>query len=349
MRPRGFARALGLGLVLGLGPALFAGCSSALHRRADGFDPRVPLRVAVLPFVDRSTGDAVVSKPLTAVVDLLPILSDDKLTKENAASIFRTQFAGNLHRTPLAMVDLHVVDSLIDHRRMDILAAYDRDRVAGAKALGGVLGADALVFGWVLEWDRDYYGLESAVRAGLRVELRDTTTGGILFESEVRDSKYAGISKVPIAYSPEGAIQSAIVEPLKGLRNTVFATLADDISRASIAGLAPTAEERAAAPAPRIYFVAHSGSGPLRPGDELVVVAVADPGLRATFQVDEDYAPVPMTEGAPGSYRGTLRISPAHPFKGETLRVRGVSASLAASTMTVGRPPIVVAGIASAR
>jgi hypothetical protein len=314
-----------------------AGCGSARHHRAEGFDPRVPLRVAVLPFTDEAEGDSLVSRPLALAIDLLPILSDDALTRERAATIFREKFQGNLHRTHLDVVDLHVVDSLLGHRALEAPPLYAGDRAAAARLLGEALGADAVVFGTVTEWDREYYLVESVVRAGLAVELRDTVTGALLFDAEVHDAESSGISKLPVAYSPDGAVQSILIEALKGLRNTLFITLTDDISRQIIDGLAPPASERALGHAPEVHFVAHSASGPLAPGDELVVVAIGSADARATFSVG-DGPPVPMTESAPGRYRGSLRVSTAHAWRSERLTVRLVSRLLLASTMTVGRP-----------
>ncbi len=326
-------------------PALLAllllvvpGCAAeTTFKRAEGYDPRVPLRVAVLPFVDRASGDQLVSRPFTALLDLVPILSDDTLTKKNAATLLRLKLAANLHRTQLDVVDLFVVDSLLGHRKLDALRAYDADRAEAARRLGEALGADAVLFGEVVEWDREYYVVESVVRAGLKVELRETTSGALLFESRVREEEYAGLSKVPLAYDVPGAIKSAVLEPLRGLRNTLFYTLSDDVAREVVTGLVPSAEERAAAKAPRIRFVAHTDAEALAPGDELVVVAIGDPGARATFRVGETET-LPMTESAPGSYRGTLRISPVHALADETLTVRFVSKELRASTMTLDRP-----------
>jgi hypothetical protein len=319
-------------------PAL-QGCASSSCHRAEGFDPRVPLRVAVLPFVDRAAGDSLVSAPLVLAIDLLPVLSDDGLTRAHAATLFREKFQGNLHRTALDVVDLHVVDSLLIHRHLDALPLYDGDRAAAARLLGEALGADAVLFGTVTEWDREWYLVESVARAGLAVELRDTVTGGLLFDAEVHDAESSGISKLPVAYSPDGAVQAILVEALKGLRNTLFVTLSDDIARQIVLGLAPSATERALGVAPEVHFVAHSAAGPLAPGEELVVVAIGSPDCRATFQVG-DGAPVPMTESASGRYRGALRISTAHVWRGERLTVRLVSRQLLASTMTVGRPPL---------
>lgn len=327
-------------LLLTLALAL-CGCSSARHHRAEGFDPRTPLRVAVLPFTDEAAGDSLVSRPLALAIDLLPILSDDALTRERAATIFREKFQGNLHRTHLDVVDLHVVDSLLSHRGLEALPLYAGDRAAAARLLGEALGADAVIFGTVTEWDREWYLVESVARAGLAVELRDTITGGLLFDAEVHDAESSGISKLPVAYSPDGAAQAILVEALKGLRNTLFITLSDDIARQIIDGLAPPAMERALGHAPEVHFVAHSADGPLAPGDELVVVALGSPDARATFAVG-DGPPVPMTESAPGRYRGSLRVSSAHAWRGERLTVRLVSRQLLASTMTVGRPGLAV-------
>ena len=89
----------GLSLLL-----LCAGCAAPRTRSAPGFDPRVPLRVAVLPFVDRASGDDLVSRPLTAGIDLVPILSDDALTREHAATLVRVAFQANLERSGLRVL-----------------------------------------------------------------------------------------------------------------------------------------------------------------------------------------------------------------------------------------------------
>ena len=70
------------------------------------------------------------------------------------------------------------------------------------------------------------------------------------------------------------------------------------------------------------------------------MVAVGSPDAMATFRVGKDLPFFPMTETAPGSYRGSLFVSSAHVFLEEALTVRLLSRELAASTMTVAAPPI---------
>ncbi len=324
-------RQVALGLLLLLATS---GCATSRLELAPGFDPRAPLRVAVLPFVDRAGGDALVSRPLVAALDLVPILSDDGATRAHAATLLREKVQGNLHRTHLDVVDLHVVDSLLLHRRLDGLALHEGDRAAAARLAADALGADAVVFGEVTEWDREWYLVESVARVGLALELRDGATGGLLYSGEVHDAEASGVSKLPIAYSPDGAAQAVLVQALRGLRNTLFVTLSDDVARAVVLGLGAPAEARASGHAPRVHAVAASAAPgePLRPEDALVVVALGDPDARATFQVG-DGPPVPMTESSPGRYRGALRVSPAHDWRGAPLTVRLVSRELLASTM----------------
>jgi len=317
-----------------------SGCGSAQSKKAEGFDPRVPLRVAVLPFIDTSSGDLFLSKPFASALDLVPALNDETLEKQNAATIMRINFAENLRRTPLDVVDLHVVDSIVARRKLDVVAEYKADRRASSRRLGEALGADVVCFGHVLEWDRDYYVVQSIASAGLKVELRETTTGSIVFESEVHDSEQSGVSKLPFATDAAGAAAALIVEPIKGLRISVLGQLADDVTRQIVEGLVPSAEVRAAAKAPRIHFVAHSSQGALGPGDRLVVVAIGDRGARATFRLSGGLPELPMSESAPGCYQGSFTVGKSHILKNESVTVRLVSKELLASTFTVARPPI---------
>ncbi len=323
---------------------LLAGCAAHTVELAPGFDPRAPRRVAALPFCDHSKGDDFVAVPIAALLDQAPVLSDESLEAAKAGQVMRVKVQRALGRTALEVVPLHVVDSLLAHHAVDVAALYEGDREAAARRLGEALGADAVLFGTVTEWDRSYYGVETHLAAGLELELRDTTSGAVLFTGRARDVERIGLSQVsiPIATTPIEAGVYLALDPLLALANTSFGRLSDEVARTSIEGLAPSAEARASAAAPTLRVVAHSADAPLAPGDSLVVMARGDPGMRATFRVG-DLPEVPMPEMAPGTYRGEVVISAAHRLTGEPLRVRLLSTELRSTTMTLARPPITTA------
>lgn len=327
---------------------LTQGCAAHTMELAPGFDPRSPRRVAVLPFCDHSKGDDFVAVPIAALLDRAPVLGDENLEAAKAAQVMRIKVHHALGRTALEVVSLHVVDSLAAHHGLDVPATYEGDREAAARRLGEALGADAVLFGTVTEWDRSYYGVETHLAAGLELELRDTTSGAVLFTGRARDVERVGVSQVsiPIGTTPIEAGVYLALDPILALANTSFGRLSDEVARTSIEGLAPTAEARGAAPAPTLRVVAHSADAPLAPGDSLVVMALGDPGMRATFRIG-DLPEVPMPEMAPGTYRGEVVVSAAHRLGGEPLRVRLVSPELRSSSMTLARPPITT--VAAAR
>jgi hypothetical protein len=322
-----------------------AGCAASRHELAPSFDPREPRRVAVLPFYETASGDAFTAMPLAALLDRAPVVSDESLDVARAAQVMREKVHGNLRRTALEVVGLHVIDSLVAHHGLDLAAAYDGKREEAARALGETLGVDAVVFGVVTEWDREYYAVETLVSVALSLELRDTVTGGVLFRSEARDVARSGLSQVPlpIATDPIEAGVFALLEPIRGLSNASFARLSDDVARVAVDGLAPSADARAGARPPELRIAAHSATAPLVRGDVLDVIALGDPGARATFTVG-DGPPVPMTETSPGTYRGSLEVSAAHRFEAARLTVRLVSAELRSTSLSIDRPAVTTAG-----
>ena len=72
------SRALLLLLLLLLLLALLCGCQTlTVEHRAPELRLRAPLRVAVLPFADRADGDFGLAVPLGAMMDIVPLMSDD--------------------------------------------------------------------------------------------------------------------------------------------------------------------------------------------------------------------------------------------------------------------------------
>ncbi len=338
------AAALGLG-VLALLPACAAPASFEVDPKFADLGPR---RVAILPFVDRASGDQLLSRPFVALVDLLPVLSDDELTREHAPTILRLQLAANLHRSAHVILPLEVVDAKIAKHGIDVRAAYDRkDRDRVARELGEALDAELLLFGEVTSWDRSFYFLESRIEVGLRLEARYAPDGRRTFLGEVEESRSAGILELPVSTDAVGAGFSVFGNALKGLGSSGFAVLSHDVTRRMIdEGRAAIVRARygeafAAKPGPpSIAFAAFTPQGFVAPGDEVLVVASGDPHALATFRFGTCHCPTHMNEVAPGVYVGVKRVLPGEAFDRERLTVRLVSPLLQAATLTVQAPTL---------
>jgi hypothetical protein len=271
-------------------------------------------RVAVLPFADRHEGDHPSAVPLAILVDALPILGDPSAAADQGASILRARVHAELAaRTRFELVPLPAVDTGLAAAGFDAAALHSLDAPgrAAARRLGEATGADTLVFGDVTAWRREFWGLQSHATVGLALELRDAATGARLFSAEGEDTEHSGLSQVPLPLATEPLEVPAWVflELLRGLSNSVFLRLADDVAALSVGGLSSLPADGADATVPFIDQVAVSAAGPLATGDLLVVVARGTPGALAAFRVGPG-GWITMAECAAGTYRGSAVTPP---------------------------------------
>lgn len=285
--------------------ALFAaGCQTLeVEHRAPGFAIRGSQRVAVLPFQDEAEGDFGLAVPLGAMMDIVPFLSDEGYERAHAARILRHKLTANLRRTPLEVLSPWVVDAQLRALPAEDLAGLEREALA--RRVGAALGVDLVVFGQVGEWDRNYVLVASWVSVALGVEVRDGRSGALLFTGNLSDTETAGLHKGMIATEPVEVVVIAVGETLRGLRNTLFATLSDDVSRGLVDELRGSrGSEEARPPAPTIEQVGLS-----RRGEEVFVVLLGSPGAHATVRRIGG-EPAGLVESYPGVYRGTLWLPP---------------------------------------
>ncbi|MCA8922090.1 MAG: hypothetical protein KDD82_09790, partial [Planctomycetes bacterium] len=177
-------------LLLLLAP--LCGCQTlTVEHRAPELRLRAPLRVAVLPFADRADGDFGLAVPLGAMMDVVPLMSDDAYARANGPRIFRDKLIANLRLAPLEVLPPQVVDAQLAAMTPPRTEVQATDRRSVAQQVGSALGVDLVVFGEVSEWDRNYVLLASWVSAGLAVEVRDGRSGELLFGGEVSDTETA--------------------------------------------------------------------------------------------------------------------------------------------------------------
>lgn len=274
------------------------GCAQAdFVRRSEALDLRLPLRVAVLPFTDAAQGDGSMAGPAAAIVDVNPLLTEERLSHKHAAQILRGKLVANLARTDLEVLSPLVVDDQL--RRDRGLALVDRGE--HALHLGQALGVDLVVFGAVTEWDRHYVVLASWVSVGLELDVRDARSGRSVYLGRESALESSGIHKGMVASDPTQVLTLALGETMYGLRNLRFAGLSNEVTRATVESLlgAPSLAR------PRLTNLAARWVG-----SELRVVALGTAKARARVAVP-DQGWVPMSESAPGVYQLSLEASPA--------------------------------------
>lgn len=322
--------------------ALAVGCASSHGERAPDLDPRAGRRLAVLPFADRHTGDHPTAYALTWVADGLPFLADDAVAAARGAAVMREKVQGELRRrTRFDLVPLPAVDAALEGAGLDPAALGPDERAAAARALGPRVGADLVVFGEVTEWSREFWLVQSHATVAFSLEVRDAATGEVVYTGGAEDTTHSGLSQVPLPLATDlfEVPVWIVIELVRGLSAANFNRLSDDVAAAALDALAPTIDQLTEAAPPRLDLVAHSAAGPLRAGDDLVVVARGEPGARASFRVGPGPW-APMIETAPGSYRGALVVSPGHRWQGERVEVRLVGEAGRGATRTLARPTV---------
>lgn len=277
-----------LSLILTIG--LLTGCAAAeLARSIDGAEERpdlieiaerdrpLPRRIAVLPFVNDSDGP-------------------------NAGAVVRCSFYNNLAARTYNDVELRRVEALLAREGLTDPTALPDQPV---RRLGTLLGADGLVFGRVLTFQRTYLGAYSQVAVELEVRLVAVGDGREVWRARHRQVRREG----DIPLSPIGVIPMMVrtmlnVQQIELLRTT------DDLCRTLVAAL-PEPAGTVAPRKPAVHLVAHDAGGrPLGMGDTLTVMLHGDRGLTATFDLGALAKNLPMTEIEPGLYRG---VYPVHP------------------------------------
>ena len=310
---------------------VLAGCAAHedQHEAAPEFDRRIALRTAVLPFVDQAEGDSLPALVWTAGLDIAPLLADERYESERAAAVFRLKLFARLQHSNLELLPLRVVDRGLATHGVDLAAVYRaEDREAEARRLARLLGVDAVLFGQVTDWDRDYYLIESQNTVGFAVELREGVRGGLLFRGEQREGKSAGISKLPLSNSLEGFAMSTLGQPIKGMSRTRFARLSDDVSWRMAARLAASGQPEGAKPL-RLDWVGVVAASPTpESAPRLLLVAEGSPDCLARLEVGRGHE-VPLFESQPGVYQGWLPPT----REAETLWVRLIGRDLARVSM----------------
>ncbi len=209
-----------------------------------------------------------------------------------------------LKKTPLDVISPVLIDIDLPHRNLaNPDGTFNLERIFEVPAktyCEDFLDCDAVLFGTVRKWDRDYYGIQSNNEIEIDLKLVSAKSGKVLFFTTAKDSESRGLSKGPTGYS------SIILEPLKGLDSG----LVEDLARRIISTMLSPLKVKSLAkddgtPPPAIFAVSHDADGgQISKSKPLIVLALANPKNSANFSIGKYLRNIPMLEQAPGHYIG---------------------------------------------
>ena len=284
--------------------ATLTACSGT-YKHSVKFNPGQPIRIAVLPFAQVDESGAFVAPDESLLIDSVALVSSQ--LKQTPAQFMQTAVQTELAQASLDVVTPALVEAAFVHNGFGIQGSkpvqLDLARVFAAnpkEVCTKLISCDAVLYGKVTTWDRSYYGLQSVSSVGLDLKLVSAQTGKVLFESTASDSDSRGLSKGPTGFS------NLVVEPIKGLDNSVITELANDVAEKSIDPLNVKKRPEFLSSAPPVIIAsAHdSQSGSINRGGKLTVLSLGTPGHKASFAIGAVVEGIPLIERSPGHYIG---------------------------------------------
>lgn len=264
------------------------------------FNPSEPLRVAVLPFQQVDSGGKVITDSANTALDSVPFVSE-KLSDPPAVFV-RKLVQSELQKSKLDLVAPAYVDTQLSHHGFGTAPFFNREKLQStpATALCEMLSCDAVLYGTVTEWDRSYYGIQAVSTVAVHLRMVRASDGAAIFTASAEDSDSRGISKGPTG------ISSIVLEPIKGLSNTI---ITDTASRLVTSMIKPVLVASRPEPLdsfpPAIFASSHDGRGRgISVSAPLTVVMLGTPKEDAYFSIGSIIEQIPMVEKDEGHYIG---------------------------------------------
>jgi hypothetical protein len=144
---------------------------------SDKFYTDPPMKIAILPF-DNLVGGKYILNSVP-----IPRFSEEETDSWNwtYANRLRRFFFGHFASREFVDIELMYVDKML--QELGILTPNDLSKIP-AQELGEILGADALIYGEVIEYKNSYYMLFKQIRIGLSIKCVSTKDGTVFFEGE---------------------------------------------------------------------------------------------------------------------------------------------------------------------
>jgi hypothetical protein len=301
--------------------SLLPACTGTFTQKVD-FNPSEPIRIAVLPFAQVNKQGELVQTDENMLIDSVGLVSS-KLT-QTPAEFVQDLAQSELSKASLDVIIPAIVEAEFIHKgytipgsspaKLDLKRVFAVDPRSVCREL---LSCDAVLYGKVTKWDRSYYGVQTVATIGIDLKLVSANTKKVLFESRAEDSVSRGLTKGPTGLS------SVVLEPIRGLDNTIVTDLAREVVSKAVAPLnVRNRPEFLQTAAPALIASAHDASnGTIPAKGKLTVVALGTAGHTASFSIGSAIEVVPMMERQPGQYVGEYFPLPGESFKQQTVSV----------------------------
>lgn len=186
---------------------------------ASDYDQHPPATLAVMPFCDEGSGNF--------IVDKLPITFRNNAEQQQwawtDAQRLRRAVTGYLAQREFTVINPIAVDAVLKSRGIDNMTKL---RAASPIELGKLLGADALVYGQVNNYEGYYFGIVSAFNVGVSTWMLSAHDGETLMRET--GSRYS-VDLSP-AFSPEDILINSAMT-LLDFRDVTLARAEDEVSR----------------------------------------------------------------------------------------------------------------------
>lgn len=197
---------------------------------SQNFKENQPKTVAILPF-----HSLIGEGRIEGSRSLFVLLTGRKANSSNSiAKKMRRSFFGQFAQLEFDLVKLSRMDQLLQENGLD---SWEKIRSYPPQRLGQLLGADALVFGQVTQFDYYYGLLYSQLAVGLSLEMIASQTGEVLWQ--VQDARRD--HTVRIVFDPIGLVVG-LFQAGFALRPINMMRAMDEISR-ELVGTIPVVHE----------------------------------------------------------------------------------------------------------
>lgn len=202
---------------------------------------KIPKKIAILPF-----HSLVGEGRIEGSRFLFNLLTGKEKTSSNTpiAEKMRRAFLGQFAQLEFDLLKLSDIDRLLNKEQLD---SWEKIRSIPASDLGKILGADALIFGQVTNFDYYYGFLYAQLAVGLSIEMVAAASGEVLWR--VKDARRD--HTVRVVFDPLGLLVG-LFQVGFALRPINMMRAMDEICR-EVVGTFPSAEEMKCLSRPNIY------------------------------------------------------------------------------------------------